>query len=132
MESKDSAPSAKFIHYYGNSVRIIFVIAALYTLWGLPNMTEIYNIPVVVSIIAVIILAVAAGFTNPVQHFSLKLNVGISLIFLAAFLYLSWYSYAEAIGGAFQVFNQIGAVMFLIASYLSIKTLRGSLVPDDK
>ena len=123
-------PTPRIPHYYGDAVRIIFVVGAAYILWGLPRMTELLGIPVILSIVAVAILGIAAGITNPVQKFSLRMNAVVSVVFLISFAYLSWYSYQESIGGVIEFANQLGAILFLVASYFSIKSLRGATVPE--
>lgn len=119
-------------HYYGNIVRVIFIISAAYLLFGLPSMTELFQIPVIVSIIGVVVLGAAAGITNPAKKFSLQLNVFISLIFLAGFAYLAWFGYDNGFGMDVQIANQIAAVAFLAASYFSIKSLRGTRIDANR
>lgn len=119
-----------FEHYYGDFVRVIFIAAAVFMLWGLPRITEIFNVPVILPIIAVAVLGIAAGITNPVRLQSRRLNVAVSLIFLIVFSYLSWYSYTNQMEGIIEFSNQVGAVMFLFASYFSIKSFRGATVTE--
>lgn len=117
-------------HYYGDAVRVIFVIGAVFILWGLPTMTELLRMPIAVSIIGIAALGIAAGITNPAQRFSLRLNAALSVIFLVAFTYMAWYAHAQGLGGTIEFANQIGAVLFLVAAYFSVKSLRGSMVPE--
>lgn len=117
-------------HYYGDIVRLIFIIGAIFVLVGIPSMASNLNIPAIIPIIAVAILGITAGITNPVQLFSLRLNVGISVIFLVFFAYMGWYSYASGIGGFAGFINQVSAVLFLVAAYFSVKSLRGATVVD--
>lgn len=124
-QTKKSIP-----HYYGDLVRIIFIIGAIFVLLGIPTMASIFNIPAIIPIISVAILGITAGITNPVQLFSLRLNVAVSVIFLIFFAYMGWYSYASGVGGFAGFINQVSAVLFLIASYFSVKSLRGATVVD--
>ncbi len=117
-------------HYYGDLVRIIFVIGAVFVLLGIPFVTDILNIPAILPILAIAVLAVTAGITNPAQLFSLRLNVGVSIVFLIFFAYMGWYAYDAGLGGGVGLSNQIGAVLFLVASYFSVKSLRGAIVPE--
>jgi hypothetical protein len=117
-----------FSHYYGDIVRIIFVIGAGVMLWGMPRITEIFQVSVLFPIIAIAILGIAAGITNPVQLFSLRLNVVVSLLFLIVFAYLAWYAYVHHIDSTIELTNQVMAIMFLAASYFSIKSFRGAII----
>ncbi len=117
-------------HYYGDLVRIIFIIGAVFVLIGIPYMTKALGVPAIIPIIAVAMLGVTAGITNPIQLFSLRLNVAISVIFLIFFAYIGWYAYNEGGNGVIGFSNQVGAVLFLIASYYSVKSLRGATVID--
>ncbi len=125
IESKKQIP-----HYYGDLVRIIFVIGAVFILLGIPFVTDILQIPAIIPILAMAVLAITAGITNPAQFFSLRLNVGVSVVFLIFFAYMGWYAYDTGLGGGIGISNQIGAVLFLIASYFSVKSLRGAIVPE--
>jgi hypothetical protein len=117
-------------HYYGNFVRIIFIVGAVWMLVGLPTMTKVLNIPIGISIVGVVILGIAAGFTNPVKKSSLVINVIISVLYTIIFSYLAWYLYTHPILGGFFFANQIAGIVFLVATYFSVKSLRGSQVPD--
>lgn len=119
-----------FDHYYGDFVRVIFIAAAVFVLWGLPRITEIFDVSVVFPILTVVILGGAAGYTNPVKIRSLQLNVIVSGAFLVIFSYLAWYSYANNLGNVIEFSNQVGAVLFLFASYFSIKSFRGAMVRE--
>ena len=82
------------------------------------------------SIIGVVVLVVAAGFTNPAQESSLKFNSILSVIYTIIFAYLAWYMYSNSIGGGFLFANQVAAIAFLTASYFAIKSWRGATVPE--
>ena len=117
-------------HYYGDSVRAIFIAGAVFVLIGLSGMTEALNLPPIIAIIGVIVLCVAAGFTNPVQFFSLRINVAISIVFLIFFAYMGWYAHDVNLGGMIELPNKIAAVLFLVATYFSVKSLRGATVSE--
>lgn len=117
-------------HYYGNLVRIIFVIGAVWMLIGLPTVTRILNIPIGISIAGVVVLVIAAGFTNPAQELSLRINSIVSILYTIIFSYLAWYMYSHAIGGGFLFANQVAAIAFLAASYFAIKSWRGASVAE--
>lgn len=119
-------------HYYGDAVRVIFIIGALLVLWGLPRMSDILNVPAGIAIAGIVLLVVAAGLTNPAQRFPLVLNTLVSILFFAVFAYLGWSSYNAQIEHSVALANQICAILFLVASYLSVKSLRGAFVRDSR
>lgn len=117
-------------HYYGDIVRILFVAGAVITILGLPVATRVVGIPAIIPIIMAAILVIAAGITNPAQQFSLELNVGISILFLVVFGYMGWSIYEVQTGGTIAFMYQLNAILFLFASYFSVKSLRGAVVPE--
>lgn len=117
-------------HYYGDIVRIIFIIIGISMLLWMSVMSNELGIPIGFSIFAVLILGVAAGFTNPTNKASLILNVVVSLFGLACFLYFSYYSFEFNLSNNIEMLNKLAAALFLVASYLSVKSLRGSVVPE--
>jgi len=115
-------------HYYGDIVRIIFIITGIIMLLGMSTVGLEFGIPAGYSILIIVILGIAAGFTNPVLKSSLVLNVAVSLAGLAFFTYFSYLSFQMSLQGNMELINKILAILFLIASYLSIKSLRGYLI----
>ena len=112
-------------HYYGDMTRLLFIVIGVVMLLGLPKMIELLMIPVGYPIAAIAVVAVAAGFTNPKQYGSLILNVLVSMIGLASFIYVSWFMRVQSLDSIFLFINQILAVLFLLALYFSVKSLRG-------
>jgi len=117
-------------HYYGDIVRILFVAGAVLIVLGLPVMTKIIGIPAIIPVVMVAILIITAGITNPAQRFSLQINVAISVIYFIVFGYTGWTLYEMQAGGFASFMNQLNAILFLFASYFSVKSLRGSIVPE--
>ena len=112
-------------HYYGDITRAIFIIAGIVVLIGFPAVTKQFDIPVIFAVIAIVVLAIAGGITNPVQYNSLVLNVWVALAGLVVFIYLSWFMREQGATGIYLASNQLLAACFLVASYLSVKSLRG-------
>jgi hypothetical protein len=112
-------------HYYGNATRAIFIIAAIVLILGLPTVSQYFGIPIIFAGTAIAILAIAAGITNPIQRGSLILNMIVSVFGLLTFIYISWFMYKHEFGGIILELNQLMALLFLIASYLSVKSVRG-------
>ena len=126
MEHNTMTTQEKHIpHYYGDITRAIFILAGVIILIGFPAVTKQFNIPVIFAVIAIAVLAIAGGITNPVQYNSLVLSVWVALAGLIVFIYLSWFMREQGAGGIYLASNQLLAVLFLVASYLSIKSLRG-------
>lgn len=113
-------------HYYGDITRMIFIIVGVIMLFGLPTMTLVLRLPVIVPVVAVVILALAAGFTSPRYRSSLLLNIWVSSLGLAAFIYVSFFlTHLYVANKGWLFMNQIIAALFLIALYFSVKSLRG-------
>ncbi len=113
------------IHYYGDIIRRLFIIGALVMAATLPFFSPIIDKPILFSIMAILVLSVAAGLTSPTSPASALLNTFITLAGVVVFE-----SYAVSqhkIGGIdkFFVLNQLLALIFIVALYYSIKTLRG-------
>lgn len=120
-------------HYYGDSVRVIFIGAATIMLFSLPFIQKMLDIPLVLSLLAILILVLAAGLTSPYRPISAIVNIVVSVISLFVFEYyavLSWQQAQILQSGAYVflfVINQILTLSFLYSLYLSLKTFRGTL-----
>ncbi len=113
-------------HYYGDITRIIFIVIGVVMLLGLPMITQTLNLPVLYPIFGVVILGIASGYTNPKKRGSLLLNVWVATIGLGVFIYISWFIMrAQMSGGGLLFLNQAIAILFLVALYFSVKSLRG-------
>jgi hypothetical protein len=84
-------------HYYGNLVRLIFIVGAVWMMVGLPTVTRVLNLPIGFSIAGIVVLIIAAGFTNPAQEISLRINSILSIVYTSIFSYLAWYMYSNNI-----------------------------------
>lgn len=116
-------------HYYGNIVRMLFLMASIYMVVGLPVIRNYIEIPTVLSVIGILILGLAAGLTNPKQTWDAGINVGIAGFGLVVFESYAVAAYTK--NGAddkFFLSNLILGFIFLLAVYFSVKTLRGLLL----
>lgn len=95
--------------------------------------------PWVFSIIGCIALAVFGGLMNPEQKWVIFLNTIIPIVAFIFFEYYAVTTYlnlssipktAENLQVGFFWTNQVLAVIFFFATYLSTKTLRGALLAD--
>jgi len=127
----DARQPLHFSHYYGDTVRILFMAAALVMLVGLPAVGSYIGLPTFFSVIAILGLVLTAGLTNPKQVWEAGLNVGISLVG-----FLVFESYAVAAYGRFSatdkffLANLALGFIFLFATYFSVKTWRGLLLAE--
>jgi len=117
-------------HYYGDIVRILFVVAAV-ILFAMQFTGIRLPFSAFGSIMMILFLVIAAGLTNPVQIWIHWINIFISGFCLLLFggLALSRFQTQAAL---FPDGVLIGflAIMFLIALYCSTKTLRGIMMRD--
>lgn len=113
-------------HYYGDTVRKLFMAGAILMLISLPFMSAFLSVPIYVSILASIAIGIFAGITNPLQVWVAVLNFTLSVIAVVMFEYaaVNGYQTYSLTHRTFWV-NQILAVNFLVALYYSTKTVRG-------
>ncbi len=126
QEDSDAPVKTGGRHYYGDTVRLLFMVAAAVMALMLPFLNQCLSVPVPLSLLSIVIIGVMAGLINP-RHSSLALvNWGISIIALIVFEYHAVIAYRDY-GWDSLIFatNQFLAVLFLIALYFSSKTLRG-------
>jgi len=116
-------------HYYGDTVRLLFMIAGIIMLVTLPSFSKILNVPVIVSVASILILALSAGLTNPKQKWDATVNVVIASVGFLVFETFGVLAYGQGViskQGEFFVITNIGlGLLFLVALYFGVKTLRG-------
>ena len=114
------------LHYYGDNVRKLFILGAIIIMLSLPFFSDLLPVPVFVSIASILTLGFAAGLTNPTQMWVVIVNTIISASALVIFEYYAVANYlSDSIRYVLSLINQILAIVFLIALYYSVKTLRG-------
>lgn len=113
-------------HYYGDTVRILFVVCAVLII-AAQFIGSAFLTPMA-AVIAAVILAVAAGLTNPVQAWTHTLNSIIAALGAILCGYISLAHFEAGEGLINESLVLILALVFLVALYLSIKTLRGALM----
>ncbi len=116
-------------HYYGDTVRQLLIVSGLLMLASGPFFRSALPVPTVVSVLAVLVIVLAAGLINPQQRWTVTLTTIISLFGFLVFEYYAMISYSLAPQNFFWV-NQILAILFFLALYLSTKTLRSKCLPD--
>ena len=124
-------------HYYGQTIRTIFVVVGVVMLITFPFFSDLIPVPIWVSIGLIILLAVFGGLMNPAMKWMLIINALIATVGFALFEYEAVFAYLHVMAdeprrAAFFWINQIGSLLFFIALYLSIKTARGRFIPEVK
>jgi hypothetical protein len=124
--SEIPAGQQKSLHYYGDIVRDCFLVAALLMLIGLPWFVKYLTVPLPFSLLSIAVLALAAGLTNPVLYWSAIVNVVVSVAGFFVFEAGAVQAYVHySPESKFFAANQLLAVIFVLALYYSVKTLRG-------
>jgi hypothetical protein len=114
-------------HYYGDVVRRIFIAIGAIMISTAPFFKTLIPTPVFISVIAVVVICIAAGAANPRQRFASIINFGISITGFILLEYYAILSYDPAGDFRTKIFfltNQLLAILFFIAIYYSTKTIR--------
>ena len=123
----------KISHYYGDTVRSLFIVCALIMVIGLPWVSEFLTLPPFYSILAMLILIVTAGLLNPKQRWTFFLATVIALASFIIFESSAIIAFTQYTATSkFFLFNQLLAFIFLFAQYYSVKTIRGSFVENNR
>lgn len=90
---------------------------------GLPFMLDVFALPLYVGLLAIVILSYLAGLTSPKQPIIIWVNAIVSTI---GFIMFEKYALELFSDHRIVLFlaNQVLAILFLAAIYLSIKTIR--------
>lgn len=129
MELEDNSDAKDYVpHYYGNIIRLIFVISGLIMAISFPFFSKLINLPLPIAIFAVLVLAILGGLINPKQKWVILLNAIAPMIAFCTFEYYAVSTYLNYVPNSIDIsffwINQILALMFFVATYLEIKTLR--------
>lgn len=115
-------------HYYGDYVRVLFVVAAVLIL-GSQFIKAPFLTPVAALIFSVV-LVLAAGLTSPVLASIQWINVvisGLALFFFGS-IALTRYQETHSIYSGSNLVIIILTIIFMVALYLATRTLRGTLM----
>lgn len=131
-ELKDFFKIRAGAHYYGDMVRSLFFVGAIIMAVTLPFFTNQLPVPASIAIFIILAIGTIAGLTNPRQKWVLYTNVTISTIAFMTFEYYATVSFTSYFFSDFFLLNQTLAIIFFVAFYYSIKSLRGSLLEKDQ
>jgi hypothetical protein len=113
-----------FGNYYGGIVRKLFLGAAVLMLASLPFFQSLIPFPAWISILGVVILILGAGFLSRSEKWFIVADSVIAGLAVIIFEYYATNAYRSGLI-AFFMANQILAIIFLVAFYYSLKTIRG-------
>lgn len=114
-------------HYYGDTIRLLFVAAALLYAIAMPLWGDPLPFGTLPGIAVILILAFLAGITNPHSGVLMFLNVlvsGAGVFFLQAAAV--WYFDLDPI--LLFMIREIIAIVLIFAFYYSVKSLRNMMV----
>ncbi|MDO8481597.1 MAG: hypothetical protein Q7S75_00765 [bacterium] len=113
----------RIAHYYGEPIRILFVMTAALIVIAVPVTGNLLPFGTFFEVASAIVLVMLAGFIHPHGRWTIMLNVIVSAIgvLLLETAAVSFYQ-----SDSFWLFliREISAIMLLFALYFSIKTLR--------
>ena len=112
------------IHYHGDTVRKLFLVGGVVMISTLPFVYSQLNLRLEYSIVAIIILVISAGITNPLLKKAIIFDSAVSALAFCIFEYFAVRTYVIDNRIFFALLNQILALNFLLALYYSIRTLR--------
>ena len=120
---KESLLAAR--NYYGDVVRNLFIAADVIMLMVLPLFYAKIPLPTIVVIFGIIVIALAALFTNWNAKWSLIADTaisGLSFIFIESNAVVEYRAPHTSL--LFMFFSQVLSLLFFIALYYSAQTLR--------
>jgi hypothetical protein len=119
IDQKTSSPP----HYYGDTVRQLFLVAGIIMFITLPFLRERISSPVFLSVVAILVLTFFAGITSPRRKVVILADVCISLVGFAIFAHQAITKFERVLDLLFAT-NTILACIFLYTFYLSLRTFR--------
>jgi hypothetical protein len=120
-------------HYYGNTVRRLFILAVVILVLGLPVFNTILPVSPILLVTGIVILILFASFTNPKLRWVNVADVFLSASGVIIFEYLAIINYVFDDVWTFAI-RQALAIIFCLALYYSGKTMRamatGQITPE--
>jgi hypothetical protein len=119
-------PRRRVKHYHGDNTRILFVICAVVLIVAKSTGADI-PLSTAGTVIAAILLVVAAGITNPAQGWIHWLNALIAVYgtLLFGITAVDLYGSGKRLSDPSFFYIEALALLSLIALYLTTKTIRG-------
>ena len=117
----------KIAHYYGDPIRILFVLTAALIILAIPMAGNLLPFGTLFEVAGAIILVMLAGFVHPHGRLTIILNVIVSAIGVILLETAAVSLYRSDSLWLFLI-REVGAVMLLFALYFSVKTLRAMIL----
>ncbi len=115
-------------HYYGDTVRRLFIASGVIILLGSPFFYEMLARFILLSAIGAVVIAVVAGVSSPRSRMTQILFLIVSAIGVTLFESYAAYAYLYFSFGMKEILfflsSQTLAVLFFLALYYSTKTVR--------
>jgi heme O synthase-like polyprenyltransferase len=116
-------------HYYGDTVRRLFLMGGVLMILTLPLFTQLIPVGSTVAVLVIIVLRFLSGFVSPLHQVVAMINAAIAAaaVFFFEYYAVTGYLLPDATEHK-QIFfytNQILAIIFFFALYYSAKTIRG-------
>jgi len=123
-------PLREVPHYHGDALRTLFVTEATLLIVAAATGAQLALSPTT-SVGAAIALVVAAGITNPAQHWIHYANGLLAALGAIIFGVQAVGSYPMDMDSSSFVFALALALISLVALYLATRTIRGLLLRDN-
>lgn len=126
-QTPDFMKKKNILHYYGDSVRNMFIASAVIYAIALPLFGSLLPFDVYTGIGIVLLLVFLAGITNPHSQILMFLNaavagIGVYLMQTAAI------SFFDQDSSILFVLRQVVVILLLIAFYHGVKTARNMIL----
>ena len=116
-------------HYYGDTVRKLFLLGGVIIILTLPLFANLIPVQSAISVLIIIALSFLSGFVSPLHRAVAGLN---ALVSAGAVFFFEYYAVAAYIlpegtehKDLFFYTNQVLAIIFFFALYYGAKTIRG-------
>jgi hypothetical protein len=120
-------PEPAIPHYYGDVVRILMIFGVGLMLLGIPFASSEFKVFIPLEIALSLPIVALAAFTNPWQSMIVAGDVLFSGVMAVFFEIAAYMSYERDELVPFVLYAAIG-LLFLLAFYFSVKTLRAMML----
>ncbi|MEK7601791.1 MAG: hypothetical protein AAB480_04640 [Patescibacteria group bacterium] len=114
-------------HYYGDAVRMLFLVAAVVMLGGAPFYADMLKQQLPFLIAGAAVMVMLAATTSPWSVMVMRLNAVVSGVGAVVFEYWALMNYQTGTPVEFAL-RQAIALMCMFAFYFALKTLRSMLM----
>jgi hypothetical protein len=126
-QTPDFLKNKRIRHYYGDSVRTMFVISAIVYAISIPLFGSLLPIDVYAGVGVVLLLVFLAGITNPHSKILMFANVAVAGIG-AYLMQTAAISFFDTDSSILFFLRQLVALLLLFAFYQSIKSVRNMML----